>query len=218
MSPESSRQPAPEAVGDTVFAQSLARALRGRRESLGWTLERMVRQAHDEERPGIDATMLEELESGLMNEGHRGLIKDVADTYDLDLARVGGARVPVQIDPDAFVIDDVRVPWYSDHTDDVLVAFLETIRRVRRQPEVEVSGFRRIDIEAIASHFRLTAAFVLERLGELIGATDTRVAAMSSMYTSGGQVIPTGIDEYASQVTGPPSRLVELLSSADSGS
>lgn len=201
-------------AADEPFVRLFSQALRGRRRTIGWTLDRMAQHVDAQTERTVDAATLAELEAGRLSEENRPLIGLVASSYDVDLAKLGPPRQPVIIKDAAFVIRDIRVPWYSDHIDDILVAFLEAIRTARGNKEVEVASFRRVDIDVLAEYLDRPPEFLLERLAELVGASNTRASAMTSIYLSGGQVIPTGVLEEEAEPVRSGSRLVELLQSA----
>ncbi len=121
-----------------------------------------------------------------------------------------GDRQPILIKGGAISTGVATVSWYSNHVDDILVAFLEVIRISRGDDEAEVTGFRRIDIDVLSHHLGLPGEDVIEQLAALIGASPTRSAAMLSLYRNGIGMIPTGVDEDE-EPAAPVTRLAELL-------
>ena len=124
-------------------------------------------------------------------------------------------RRPVTIANGAISTDTVSVQCYSDHVDDVLVAFLEVVRQSRGDGEAEVTAFRRIDIDVLADFLAMPGEAVVEELALLVGASPSRGASMRSLYRSTGiAVIPTGAGEQ--DTPSPPStRLAEMLHEVD---
>lgn len=124
-------------------------------------------------------------------------------------------RRPVVITDGAISTDTVTVACYSTHLDDVLVAFLEVVRRSRGDEESEVDAFRRIDIDVLADFLQVPGETVVEELALLVGASPSRAASMQNLYRSTGiGVIPTGVDEQ--DAPAPPStRLAEMLHDAE---
>lgn len=120
-------------------------------------------------------------------------------------------RRPVTIANGAISTDTVSVQCYSDHVDDVLVAFLEVVRQSRGDGEREVTAFRRIDIDALADFLSMPGEAVVEELALLVGASPSRGASMQNLYLSTGiTVIPTGAGEQDTPAP-PSSRLAEML-------
>jgi hypothetical protein len=198
---------------DPEFARAFSRALRIKRRTIGWTLERMAAHADQRSTSAIDATLLSDLEEGELGMPERRLLNDIAASYEIDLGSLGVAREPIEIVGDGFVIKDVRVEWASREIDDVLEAFLEIIGKVRVNSGGEIRGFRRTDIDAIAAHIGHPAAFLVERLGDLMGTRRSRGKIMSMIYLSGAPVIPTGLDDEESDA--PPTRLATMLTDAE---
>ncbi len=120
-------------------------------------------------------------------------------------------RRPIIIANGSISTDTVTVDCYSDHLDDVLVAFLEVVRRSRGDDEAEVAAFRRIDIDVLAEFLQMPGETVVEELALLVGASPSRGASMQNLYRSTGiGVIPTGAGEP--DAPAPPStRLAEML-------
>ncbi|MEM7287473.1 MAG: hypothetical protein AAF480_14070 [Actinomycetota bacterium] len=120
-------------------------------------------------------------------------------------------RRPIVIGDGSISTDTVTVAWYSAHVDDVLVAFLEVVRRSRGDDEAEVTGFRRIDIDVLAEFLEMPGEIVVEELALLVGASSKRGASMKNLYRSTGiGVIPTGVGDDEAR-TQPSTRLAELL-------
>ena len=120
-------------------------------------------------------------------------------------------RHPITISDGAISTEKVTVACYSDHIDDVLVAFLEVVRRSRGDEESEVAAFRRIDIDVLADFLGMPGETVVEELALLVGASPSRGASMRNLYLSTGiGVIPTGVEEQDAPAA-PSSRLAELL-------
>ena len=120
-----------------------------------------------------------------------------------------GDRQPILIRGGAISTGVATVSWYSNHIDDVLVAFLEVIRISRGDDEAEVTGFRRVDIDVLSHHLGLPGETVVEQLALLVGASPARSSSMMSLYRNGVGVIPTGVDEE--EPAAPVTRLAELL-------
>ena len=123
---------------------------------------------------------------------------------------LAGERRAIHIEGDVISAGSVSVKWYSNHIDDILVAFLEVIRRARGDAESEVTGFRRIDIDVLAQHLDMSGEDVLDALSALLGATKTRSASMAHLYTTGAGVIPPGAEEQEAPAE-PVTRLAALL-------
>lgn len=124
-------------------------------------------------------------------------------------------RRPIVIADGVISTDTVTVDCYSDHVDDVLVAFLEVVRRSRGDEEAEVAAFRRIDIDVLADVLAMPGEAVVEELALLVGASPGRAASMRNLYLATGiGVIPTGVGEQDAPAA-PSSRLAELLHDVD---
>ncbi len=199
---------------DMEFARAFSQALRTKRRTIGWTLERMAAYADERSTSAIDATMLADVEAGELGLPERRLLNDIAASYAVDLGSLGVEREPIAIVDDGFEIKDVRVEWASREIDDVLEAFLEIISAVRLSTDGEITGFRRGDIDAIAGHMGQPPEFLVERLGELMGARRSRSKVMSMIYLSGAPVIPAGLD-IDDEPGVPTTRLAQMLSDAD---
>jgi transcriptional regulator with XRE-family HTH domain len=198
-------------TGSETFAKAFAQALRGRRRTVGLTLEQMAQRVEVEAGCPVVPSLLTALEAGTLTEQDPKLLAAVAASYDVDLTDLGRERTPIEIDGAAFVVGDVRCEWASEDIDDVLSAFLQIIRQLRRDTEAEVSRFRRVDIDVVAAHLDEDPELVVRGLAELLGTTDARPSAIASIYLAGADVIPTGADQHSAAQS---SRLARLLSAA----
>ncbi|MGI9624971.1 MAG: hypothetical protein ACR2PK_19240 [Acidimicrobiales bacterium] len=208
MAPEPKSTPQTDEVGAAEFAE----ALRGRRKTLGWTLERMAREVEHRTDETVDAETLAEIERDGGAGRARALLGAVAESYEVSVDSLPATRQPVEIMGGAIVIGDLKVDFYSEHMDDVLVAFLEAIRTVRGDTKHEVAGFRRIDVEVLADYLHCQGVTVVERLADLVGASSSHCASMTELYRAGADMIPSGAVRAPIVDTGS-SRFSQLLTS-----
>ena len=73
--------------------------------------------------------------------------------------------------------------------DSMLEAYLLLVRKVRRQGSDATITLRRDDVDVIAAHVGLPSETVIDRLGEMMGATRAQRIAMASLFASGALVI-----------------------------
>lgn len=204
---------------DPGFAKDLAHALRCKRRSLGYTLDQMVRRMEAFGPQTVDVVALEGIEAG-SHPIRRSVLGALAESYEVELSSIGRPRIPVTITDHTFEADGLAVAWYSGHIDDVLVAFLELIRLLRGDAEVEVASLRRVDIEAISGRFHVPGDELVRRLGDLVGASVAQAASMGDMYSAGLDVIPVAVTpsrcrEQDALDDRAGSRLAEMLASGD---
>ena len=169
-------------------APNLSELLCARRASLGWTLDRMANRTGG----AVEVADLERFEAGALDDLDRFTMHALARAYDLDVALLFVPHEPVRLDDGVLRAGDVAVVPYSDHLDDVLVAYLELLRTLRGDPEAPVLSFRRIDVDAIATATNYPGEAIIGRLAILIGARGLRQAAMAGSYSSGVEIITTG--------------------------
>jgi len=116
-----------------------------------------------------------------------------------DLARptprsVANTRSIAIVD-DANLAGETTRAFYSRHIDDVLVAYLELVRELRRSPETTVLLFRRVDVEVLATFLECSGETVLDELAVLMGANRMRAATMTARFGAGDQVIDSGLTD-----------------------
>lgn len=169
-------------------APNLAELLRARRTSLGWTLERMANRTGGM----LGVADLERLEGGDLAALDRATMHGLARAYDLDVSLFFAPHEPVRLDGGVLCAGDVCVVPYSEHLDDVLVAYLELLRTLRGDLEAPVLSFRRVDVDALAAATDHPGEAIIGRLAILIGARGLRQAAMAGSYSSGVEIITTG--------------------------
>lgn len=186
---ERPQRPEPEAI-----PQHFARVMRARREALGVRIEKLAQRTDGV----VDIDGLRSLETGAAPTPTRETVQAVASSYEVDVADLYPARVPVEVRDGAVAVGDTSVRFHSPHLDDVLVAFLELIRTLRGTPECPVVSFRRIDIEALADYLNVDGSEVVAQLAVMVGAKRLRSAAMEHAFETGVAEISSGLrDEMA---------------------
>lgn len=184
MAPESVTPPRTQ----KEFAERFAEVLRAKREDLGCTIDRLVR-----DNEGVDAATAEAFEHGDGPVEDRGLVRAIAVSYDVDLTAIYPKHDPVEIGPTWVAVKDGRVDSASAAMDDMLFAFVDLIRILRGNRNGPVVGFRRVDIDALAEHFGVAGETVVEGLGRIIGVNQLRQASMEHAYQTGDPTIRSGL-------------------------
>ena len=111
--------------------------------------------------------------------------------------RVSNSRA-VSIIGNAVVANGIAVPFYSRHPDDVLVAYLELIRRLRGNAPTSPLRLRRDDIEELSRFLNRRGTEIVNDLAVLMGTTRLRGASMVARFDAGDSVIETGMSSDSS--------------------
>jgi hypothetical protein len=118
-------------------------------------------------------------------------LASLASLYRIDLAALLQERVPLVVDVSAGTISTAGVARAFDttHQDGLLLAYLHLVRDLRDLQEARSIALRREDVEVLATGLRADAAAVLDRLGELMGATVTQRRSAVAMFAAGAVLI-----------------------------
>jgi transcriptional regulator with XRE-family HTH domain len=173
-------------ITSAAFAARLANLLRQRRRELGTSIRRLARLSGGAFTPA----QLKELEAG---EGSmEGLdLLALASLYHVDLSVILPRRLPLIVDETVGRIATAGISssFVAGDEDSLLTAYLRLVRELRsleRAPEITL---RRGDVEALAAHLRKDGALVLDRLGQLMGASVTQRRSMVATFAAGAALI-----------------------------
>jgi hypothetical protein len=169
-----------------AFAARLANLLRQRRRELGTSARGLARRSGGAFTPA----QLKELEAGEGSmEGLDLLV--LASLYHVDLSVILPRRLPLIVDETVGRIATAGISssFVAGDEDSLLTAYLRLVRELRsleRAPEITL---RRGEVEALAAHLRQDGALVLDRLGQLMGASITQRRSMVAMFAAGAALI-----------------------------
>jgi hypothetical protein len=177
--------------GDTIditsaaFARRLANLLVKRRSDTGASLRSLSKVS----KGGFSVRELRELEEG-RRPLDEGTIGAVAMLYQADLDSILPTRLPLEIRPFGVLsTSGLTAPFVPDDSTSLLSSYLRLIRQLRLQQREPMIELRREDIEVIAEFLGESATAVIERLGALMGATQSQRRAMAGMFLAGAVVI-----------------------------
>ena len=203
-------------VASEAFARRLATLLREHRRADGVGLGTLARRSDRR----FTTRELRAIESGRV---HVTDATDLAALYGADLASILPARMAIAVDPAGQIITaGVAEAFEPADTTSMLTAYLRLIRRLRGAERDPVVALRRDDVDALAAVLDEPGERVIDRLGELMGATQAQRKVMVGLFVSGAVVVGLAVTAVAA-TTGdstepPPPTVAETLgTSADDG-
>ena len=169
-----------------VFAARLASLLRTARRDQGRSVRSIARATGG----AASASQLRAMEAGEADLGSVD-VGTIVEAYGLELETVLGERVPVEVDTAAGVLRTAGITrtFTPGDQDALLTAYLRLVRELRDIPHEPTVALRRDEVELLARHLKADAVTVLERLGELMGATVTQRRSMVAMFAAGAALI-----------------------------
>jgi hypothetical protein len=116
-------------------------------------------------------------------------LDDLALLYRCDLGVILPLRLPVVVSSNRVSAGGVHQEFESSSGDAVLAAYLTLVRTLRHQKKSPVVDLRRDDIEVLAGFLAQPSQNVIERLGLLMHATQTKRTAMIGVFATGAAVV-----------------------------
>lgn len=201
-------------VASEAFAGRLATLLREHRRAEGIGLGSLARRSDRR----FTTRELRAIESGRVRVADA---TELAELYGADLASILPVRMAVAVDPAGQIITaGVAEAFEPADTTSMLTAYLRLIRRLRGAERDPVVALRRDDVDALAAVLDEPGERVIDRLGELMGATQAQRKVMVGLFVSGAVVVGLAVTAVAATTgdsTEPPSLTVAdtLDTSAD---
>ena len=118
-------------------------------------------------------------------------IAAITEAYGIDLESLLGARVSIDVDASTGVLSTAGITRAVTPGDEdaLLIGYLRLVRELRDQPHEPTVPLRRDDIELLARQLGKDAALVLDRLGQLMGATVTQRRSMVALFATGAALV-----------------------------
>jgi len=192
-------------VASEAFAGRLATLLREHRRAEGIGLGSLARRSDRR----FTTRELRAIESGRVRVADA---TELAELYGADLASILPVRMAVAVDPAGQIITaGVAEAFEPADTTSMLTAYLRLIRRLRGAERDPVVALRRDDVDALAAVLDEPGERVIDRLGELMGATQVQRKVMVGLFVSGAVVVGLAVTAVAATTgdsTEPPSLTV----------
>ncbi len=176
---------APRPDADERTARRLAPLLSERRRQSGLRLRAVARASQGSFTP----RELRRIESGALPLD-LGRATEVARLYGIDVAVVGANRLPLDIDPRGVIsTGGSAISFDPGDADSLLTNYLRLVRAMRREDRPHSIQLRRQDVDVLALYLELPGESVVERLAELMGATQLQRRVLAGMFVAGSMVI-----------------------------
>ncbi len=173
------------AVSDERIARRLAVLIAERRRQSGMSLRAVARTSDG----AFSARQLKHIETA-RTPLSRERAEAVSRLYGLDFATVTHDRLPLDIDPRGVLsTGGSAISFEPDDVESLLANYLRLVRSLRGQDRPQSIELRRNDVEVLASYLELPGELVVERLAELMGATQLQRRVLAGMFVAGAMVI-----------------------------
>ncbi len=117
-------------------------------------------------------------------------VTELAHRYGVELATILDARRPIRIDATgSLAIGDTIVGFVPGDELSLLQGYLDAVRSIRSLDDDDLVALRRCDIEALGTHLAEPARAIIDRLGQLMGASGEQRRAMVGLYLANASVI-----------------------------
>ncbi|MFO7776905.1 MAG: hypothetical protein R6V28_00980 [Nitriliruptoraceae bacterium] len=189
----------PSGATDTaseVFTARLAKLLRTARGDRGTSLRETAR-ATAGAATGRQLRAIEAAEADLT----RFDVAAIAAAYGLDLSASLAERIPLDVDLGAGILHTAGNSrrFTPGDTDALLLAYLLLVRDLRGLPKGSEVVVRRDDVEVLARHLGADAAKIVDRLADLMGATDGERRSIVGLFAAGATVLVLAMSAVARQ-------------------
>lgn len=118
------------------------------------------------------------------------IVASLAELYGVDVSRIDGARLDVFIAPYGVIsAGGSSTSFTPNDATSLLTNYLHLVRRLRGEERSASIDLRRQDISRIADHLGQPGEAIVERLGELMGATQAQRRELVGMFAAGALVV-----------------------------